>query len=72
MEQPELVLTVFPQLIMAFELNHRKALSFYLKDKGFRAFETIDSLTGVSAKFTITAHFDELNRMTNLETSVGH
>ncbi|MBD0380996.1 DUF6882 domain-containing protein [Paenibacillus sedimenti] len=69
MEQPESVLKVFPQLIMTFELNHRKALNFYLKDKGFRVFESNDSLTGVSAKLTVTAHFDELNRMTNLEAA---
>ncbi|NQX66036.1 hypothetical protein HQN90_07850 [Paenibacillus alba] len=69
-ERPEAVLTVFPQLIMAFELNHRKALSFYLKDKGFTVSESNDSLTGVSAKLTVTAHFDERNRMTNLETTL--
>lgn len=69
-EQPESVLEVFPQLIMTFELNHKKALSFYLKDKGYRVFETNDSLTGVSAKITVTAYFDELNRMTNLETTM--
>jgi uncharacterized protein YbaR (Trm112 family) len=69
MEQPESVLTVFPQLIMTFELNHRKALTFYLIDKGFKVFESNDSLTGVSAKLTVTAHFDELNRMNNLEAS---
>ncbi|SFE10431.1 hypothetical protein SAMN05216378_2333 [Paenibacillus catalpae] len=69
-EQPESVLTVFPQLIMTFELNHRKALSFYLKDKGFEVYESKnDSLTGISAKLTVTAHFDELNRMINLEAT---
>lgn len=69
MERPESVLTVFPQLISAFELNHRKALMYYLKDKGFKVTETDDSLTGVSAKITITAHFDEQDCMTNLEAT---
>ncbi|WP_171685170.1 hypothetical protein [Paenibacillus planticolens] len=65
-----MVMGLFPQLITAFELNHRKALFFYLKDKGFKEVsESNDSLTGVSAKLTVTAHFDELNRMTNLEAT---
>ncbi|WNR46857.1 DUF6882 domain-containing protein [Paenibacillus roseipurpureus] len=69
LEKPESVLTVFPQLITAFGLNHRKALYFYLKDKGFKVSESNDSLTGVSDKLTVTAHFDELHRMTNLEAT---
>jgi hypothetical protein len=69
MKQPESVLTVFPQLIMTFELNHRKALSFYLKDKAFKVIESNDSLTGVSSKLTVTAQFDEQNRMINLEAT---
>ena len=68
--QPDSVLTVFPELIGVFELDHRKALSFYLKDKGFEVYDTNDNLKGVSAKLTITAHFDELNRMTKLETTL--
>ncbi|WP_336775577.1 DUF6882 domain-containing protein [Paenibacillus sp. MMO-58] len=67
--QPESVLTVFPQLISSFDLDHKKALGFYLEDKGFSVTESNDRLTGVSGKITVTAHFDALNRMTNMEAA---
>lgn len=63
----ETVLTVFPQLIMSFDLNHRAALGYYLKDKGFQVVETKDELAGVSAAFTVKARFDDRNRLINLD-----
>ncbi|MUT65348.1 DUF6882 domain-containing protein [Paenibacillus sp. NEAU-GSW1] len=68
-KQPESVLNVFPQLIMAFELDHRKALSFYLQDKGFEVIDSDDGLTGVSSRLTVKAYFDKQSRMTNLEAA---
>ncbi|MFC4102645.1 DUF6882 domain-containing protein [Paenibacillus xanthanilyticus] len=68
-KHPEQVLTVFPQLIQTFELDHRKALSFYLKDKGFTTNESKDSITAFTAELTVKANFDEINRMTNLTAS---
>ena len=42
-------LTVFPQLISQFEVNHKNAFKSYLTAKGYSLTETENSVTGVSS-----------------------
>jgi len=58
--------TVFPQLISQFEMNHKAALSNYLMAKGYKVTENDRKLTGSKNGNTITAEFDELDRLTKL------
>lgn len=58
--------TVFPQLISQFEMNHRIALLNYLQAKGYTVVKDALKLTGTKNGNTITAEFDEQNRLTKL------
>jgi hypothetical protein len=60
------ILTVFPQLIAQFDLNHKNALKNYLIAKDYSVTETDNTLTGTKNGNTITGQFDEFSRMTNL------
>lgn len=60
------ILTVFPQLISQFEMNHNFALINYLKDKGYHISENGMKLSATKDGQTITAEFDELSRLTKL------
>jgi len=60
------ILTVFPQLISQFEMNHNLALKNYLKDKGYNISEDGTKLTATNNGNTITAYFDNQSRMTKL------
>jgi len=60
------ILTVFPQLISQFEMNHKLALKNYLTDKGYNISENGTKLTATKNGQTITAEFDELSRLTKL------
>ncbi|MBE8727632.1 DUF6882 domain-containing protein [Flavobacterium hungaricum] len=60
------IMTVFPQLISQYEVNHNKALTYYLKDKGYTISENGKKLTASKNDETITAEFDELERLTKL------
>lgn len=60
------IATVFPQLISQFEMNHKAALSNYLAAKGYAVLHESLKLTGTKNGNTITAEFDELNKLTKL------
>lgn len=57
---------VFPQLISQFEMNHRAALSHYLMAKGYDVVDNGLKLTATKNANTMTAEFDDLNRLTKL------
>ncbi len=60
------IFSVFPQLISLYELNHRNALEFYLKAKGYDISATETFLEGQKEGNIIQAEFDELSRLKNL------
>jgi len=60
------VLSVFPQLISQFEMNHKIALQWYLEKKGYKISEQGAQFIATKGGDTITAEFDELSRLTNL------
>jgi len=61
------ILTVFPQLISLFELNHRNAFFNYLKAKGYEVEERDNILIGKDRGKTIIGEFDGLSRLINLK-----
>ncbi len=61
------ILTVFPQVISQYEMNHRLALKHYLNAKGYNITENDESLSGSKNGNTIQATFDKLSRLTGLE-----
>ncbi|MEI2274554.1 hypothetical protein OHD16_20570 [Sphingobacterium sp. ML3W] len=60
------ILSVFPQLISQFEMNHKIALQWYLEKKGYKISEQGAQFIATKGGDTITAEFDELSRLTNL------
>jgi len=64
--QHQRILSVFPQLIADFDINHKLALKFYLEEKGYRT--TVDKykITGVKGENKIFAEFDKENLLTKL------
>jgi len=60
------VLSVFPQLISQFEMNHKIALQWYLEEKGYKISDEGAQLIATKGGDRITAEFDELSRLTNL------
>lgn len=60
------ILTVFPQLISLFEMNHKNALINYLQAKGYETKDDNNVLTGSKEGKVIKAEFDELFRLTKL------
>jgi len=60
------ILTVFPQLISQFEMNHNKALTNYLTDKNYTISENGTKLIATKNENKITAEFDDQSRLTKL------
>lgn len=60
------ILTVFPQFISQFEMNHNQALTNYLTDKGYHISEDGAKLRATKNGQTITAEFDDQWRLTKL------
>jgi hypothetical protein len=60
------ILTVFPQLISQFEMNHKLALTNYLTAKGYDISEDGNIVTGTKNGTIIKGQFDELSRLTSL------
>ena len=60
------ILTVFPQLISQFEMNHNSALTNYLTAKNYDISENGTKLIATKNGNTITAEFDELSQLTKL------
>lgn len=61
------ILTVFPQLITHFELNHKAALQHYLEAKGYAVTQTGTGIRATREDKTITADFDEHGLLMSLE-----
>jgi hypothetical protein len=61
------ILTVFPQVISQYEMNHRYALKHYLSAKGYHITENDNDLSASKNGNTITATFDDLSRLTELK-----
>jgi hypothetical protein len=59
----------FPQVISTFEMNHRPAFIHYLSQKGYPVTETADAVSAAVDFGTLTATFDHLGRLANLQ---GH
>ncbi|OXA95562.1 DUF6882 domain-containing protein [Flavobacterium hercynium] len=57
------ILTVFPQLISQYEMNHKAALLSYLNDKGYSIEENASNITATKNGEIITAEFDEQSRL---------
>jgi hypothetical protein len=62
------MLTVFPQLISQFEMNHLSAFRNYLAAKSYSITENGNSVSGTRDGKTITGEFDELFRLTNIKS----
>ena len=60
------ILTVFPQLISQFEMNHYLALTNYLTAKNYDISENGTKLSASKNGQTITAEFDDQSRLTKL------
>ncbi|NLR67991.1 hypothetical protein HGH92_27040 [Chitinophaga varians] len=65
-DSPQRVLTVFPQLISLFEMDHQQALASYLKAKAFDVIMKEKELSATYNGSTIVATFDELHRLASL------
>lgn len=61
------VFTIFPKLISLYELNHRKALEFYLDAKGYEISATDRFLEAQREGNVVQTEFDELSRLKNLQ-----
>lgn len=59
-------LSTFPRMISLYDINHRRALICYLKQKGYQITENGAQLTAARNDETITASFDDLNRLSQL------
>lgn len=62
----ERVLSVFPQLISDFDINHKTALKYYLEEKGYKVSIDKCKITGEKGSNQITAEFDKDNILTKL------
>ncbi|RBL90417.1 DUF6882 domain-containing protein [Chitinophaga flava] len=65
-DTPQRILTVFPQLISLFEMDHRQALTSYLKARDFTITVSGNELTATHNDNSIVAAFDEQNRLASL------
>lgn len=61
------ILTVFPQLISQFEVDHRAALTHYVLAKGYEVTEDASGLSATKGERIITAAFDAEGRLTSLK-----
>jgi len=58
---------VFPQVISVFEMRHRPAFIQYVGQKGYPVTETADAVSVAADSGTLTATFDHLGRLANLQ-----
>lgn len=65
-EAHQRILTVFPQLISLFEMNHKSAFKNYLMAKGYKLTETGNTIVGTKNSESVSGQFDEYSRLTNL------
>lgn len=60
------ILTVFPQLVSDFDLNHKTALKYYLEEKGYQTFVDKYKIKGIKGRHQIVALFDKNGLLTKL------
>lgn len=60
------ILSVFPNLISIFPINHKNALTNYLNKKGYEVNDNEDKLSAKKDSNTIYADFDKQSRLINL------
>ena len=63
--------TVFLQVIGVFEMQHRPAFVKYVAQKGYPVTETADTVSAVVDFGILTATFDHLGRLANLQGRSG-
>lgn len=68
--KPERVLTVVPQLISEFELNHRLLLRHYLEAKGFAVQDEDGQITASQGANRVNAKLDAQGRITAINGSL--
>ena len=61
------VITVIPQMISAYEMNHKMAITHYLNAKNYTISSDAGKLSAEKNGNSLIAQFDELNRLTNLD-----
>lgn len=69
--KPERVLTVVPQLISEFELNHRLLLRHYLEAKGFAVQDEGGQITASQGANRVSAKLDAQGRITAINGSLS-
>ena len=69
--KPERVMTVVPQLLSQFELNHRTLLRHYLQAKGFTVKDTGSQISGERGAQQVNATLDGEGRITAINGSLG-
>lgn len=62
------ILTVFPQIMMEFELNHKNAFIQYFFAKDYEVVEKGNAIIGTREDSTIRVEFDAASRITSLKT----
>jgi hypothetical protein len=60
------VITVIPQMILAYEMNHKLAITHYLNAKNYVISHDKNTITGTKNGNSVMLEFDELNRFTKL------
>ena len=65
------VLTVIPQMITMFEVNHRRAITHYLTAQGYTLEKSGNILTASKNKQHLQAEFDYLERLVNLTVAIN-
>lgn len=60
------ILSIFPQLISTFSINHKRALKNYLEAKGYIISEKGNIIEGQKENNILKADFDEMDRLINL------
>jgi hypothetical protein len=63
-------LTVIPQMISAYEMNHKNAIMHYLNAKSYSITHDKNTLTAAKNGNSLTVEFDALGRLTNLNGQI--
>ncbi|MFV0538817.1 MAG: DUF6882 domain-containing protein [Dysgonomonas sp.] len=64
------ILSVFPQVINTFSVNHKRSLKNYLEAKGYSLVEKDNSYKALKANNTINADFDNSDRLIKLDGEI--
>lgn len=64
------ILSIFPQLVSTFAINHKRTFKNYVEAKGYTIEENGKTITAGKEQNIIKAEFDEMNRLTNLNGEI--